>query len=158
MRICRANISEASKVSFFVSKLAKTHIGPTLQDGGIQKLLDSMNNESVVQRMRDGFPHWIAYEGALIIGVVVVKPPCHIYYLFVTTERQREGIGRLLLTKALDYIWKDEHCKSATVNASLNSIEAYRKFGFSETSESIEDGGVRFKPMSKLNIDGLTKT
>ena len=149
MRIRRANISEASDLSVFVSELARIHIGPTLHEGGVQKLLDSMNAESTAQRFRDGFPHWIVDDGEQILGVAVVKPPSHVYHLFVTTDRHREGIGRLLLTEALRFISEDQHCTSATVNASLNSIAAYKKFGFREASEILEEGGVRFQPMSQ---------
>ena len=149
MRIRRADISEASDISSFVLELAESHIGPTLEEGGLQKLLDSMDTESTSQRFRDGFPHWIVDEGAQILGVAAVKAPGHLYHLFVTTERQREGIGRVLLGEALRFISEEQNCSLATVNASLNSIEAYKKFGFMETSPTMEIDGVRFQPMSQ---------
>ena len=152
MKVRRADISEACHLSTFVSDLSRVHIGPTLQEEGIERLLQSMDTESTVRRFRDGFPHWVAINDTLILGVVVVKPPSHIYHLFVNTDQQREGIGRILLNRALRYILEEQHRDLVTVNASLNSVDAYKSFGFAESSDICEDGGVRFQPMSQTLV------
>jgi hypothetical protein len=43
MEIRFAEKSEAEAISRFVSELAATHIGPTLQVGGLENLLGSMD-------------------------------------------------------------------------------------------------------------------
>ena len=84
MKIRLAEKSEAEAISRFVSELAVTHIGSTLQVEGLENLLRSMDVDSTITRMTDGFPHWVALEGGAIVGIAVVKPPSHIYHLFVT--------------------------------------------------------------------------
>jgi len=75
MKIRLAEKSEAEAISRFVSELAVTHIGSTLQVGGLENLLRSMDVESTITRMTDGFPHWVALEGGAIVKIAVVKPP-----------------------------------------------------------------------------------
>ena len=150
MKIRFAEKSEAEAISRFVSELTVTHIGPTLQAEGLENLLSSMDVESTITRMTNGFPHWIALEGGAIVGIAVVKPPSHIYYLFVRSDRQRSGIGRRLMNEALSFI--SNRCGRAivTVNSSLNAVDAYRRFGFRNAGDEGVDGSeVRFQPMSR---------
>jgi GNAT superfamily N-acetyltransferase len=150
MKIRPADLSDAPEISRFVSELASTHIGPTLGVGGLEKLLASMAADSTITRMADGYPHWVAVEEGATVGVAVVKPPSHIYHLFVRSDRQRSGVGRLLLNEALQFISDTTSCGSITVNSSLNAVDAYQRFGFAATVDPKEDGGVRFLPM-RLN-------
>jgi hypothetical protein len=50
MKIRLAEESEAEAISRFVSELAVTHIGSTLQVGGLENLLKSMDVESVFRK------------------------------------------------------------------------------------------------------------
>jgi ribosomal protein S18 acetylase RimI-like enzyme len=150
MKIRLAEKSEAEAISRFVSELAVTHIGSTLQAGGLENLLRSMDVDSTITRMTEGFPHWVAVEGDAIVGIAVVKPPSHIYHLFVRSDRQRSGIGRRLINEGLRFI--SDRCgrASVTVNSSLNAVDAYRRFGFRKAGgEMVDSAGVRFQPMSR---------
>jgi len=93
MKIRLAEKSEAEAISRFVSELAVTHIGSTLRVEGLENLLRSMDVDSTITRMTDGFPHWVALEGGAIVGIAVIRPPSHIYHLFVpfrsTAKRNR---------------------------------------------------------------------
>ena len=144
-----ADLSDAPEISRFVSDLASIYIGPTLGMGGLDKLLDSMNLESTITRMNDGYPHWAAVDQGAIVGVVAVKPPCHLYHLFVGSDHQRKGIGRLLVNQAFQSISDGFGDVEITVNASLNAVEVYRRFGFVATSAPQDEGGVRFLPMRR---------
>src|SRR5438874_9807708 len=164
MKIRLAEKSEAEAISRFVSELAVTHIGSTLPALGLENLLRSMDVDSTITRMIDGFPHWVALEGDAIVGIAVVKPPSHIYHLFVRSDRQRSGIGQRLMNEALLFI--SDRCGRATVtvNSSLNAVDAYRRFGFQDAGDEVVDGaGVRFQPMSRDLLSsgsctqGLTK-
>ena len=150
MKIRLAEKSEAEAISRFVSELTETHIGSTLRVGGLENLLKSMDVDSTITRMTSGFPHWVAMENGAIVGIAVVRPPSHIYHLFVRSDRQQNGIGRRLMNKALRFI--SDRCGRATVtvNSSLNAVDAYRRFGFRDAGEEVVDGaGVRFQPMSR---------
>src|SRR4029077_17347683 len=129
---------------------AVTHIGSTLHVGGSESLLRSLDVESTITRMTDGFPHWVPLEGGAIVGIAVVSPTSHIYHLFVRSDRQRSGIGRRLMNEALWFISDRSGRATVTVNSSLNAVDAYRKFGFRNAGDEVFDGaGVRFQPMSR---------
>jgi GNAT superfamily N-acetyltransferase len=150
MKIRFAEKSEAEAISRFVSELAVTHIAPSLGAGGLENLVKNMDIKSTLTRMSDGFPHWVAIEDGVIVGVAVVKPPSHIYQLFVRSDRQQSGIGRRLMNEALWFI--SDRCGRATVtvNSSLNAVNAYRRFGFRDAGDEVVDAaGVRFQPMSQ---------
>ncbi|MGC1320835.1 MAG: GNAT family N-acetyltransferase [Candidatus Udaeobacter sp.] len=158
MKIRLAEKSEAEAISRFVSELTVTHIGPTLPVEGLEHLLRDMDEESTMTRMTEGFPYWVALGGGAIVGVAAVKPPSHIYHLFVRSDRQRSGIGRRLMNEALRFI-SDSGRATVTVNSSLNAVDAYRRFGFRNAGNEVFDGsGVRFQPMSQdFTIAGLLK-
>jgi GNAT superfamily N-acetyltransferase len=150
MKVRFAEKSEAEAISRFVSDLAVTHIGPTLSGEGLENLLKSMDAEATIARMTDGFSHWVALEDCAILGIAVVKPPSHIYHLFVRSDRQRSGIGRRLMNEALRFVSDRYGSATVTVNSSLNAVDAYRRFGFREAGDEVVDGaGVRFQPMSR---------
>ena len=150
MKIRLAEKSEAEAISRFMSELTVTHIGSTLQVEGLENLLRSMDVDSTITRMINGFPHWVAIEDGAIVGVAVVKPPSHIYHLFVRSDRQRSGIGRQLMNEALWFISDRYGRATVTVNSSLNAVGAYRRFGFRDAGAEVVDGAsVRFQPMSR---------
>ena len=92
MKIRLAEKSEAEAISRFVSELAVTHIGSTFQVGGLENLLRSMDVESTITRMTDGFPHWVALEGGAIVGIASVKPPrTSITCSYVQTDSEAES-------------------------------------------------------------------
>lgn len=148
MKIRFAEISEAETISRFVSELIVSHIGPTLPVEGLEHLLRDMDAKSTMRRMTDGFRYWVALEGDALVGVAAVKPPSHIYHLFVRADRQRSGIGRRLLNEALQFISDSCGRTTVTVNSSLNAVDAYRTFGFRDEGNKVFDAsGVRFQPM-----------
>jgi hypothetical protein len=56
MKIRLAEKSEAEAISRFVSELTVTHIGPTLQAGGLENLLSTMDVDSTITRMTEWIP------------------------------------------------------------------------------------------------------
>jgi len=69
MTIRLAEKSEAEAISRFVSELAVTHIGSTLQVEGLENLLRSMDVDSTITRMTEGFPHWVALKVVRLSGL-----------------------------------------------------------------------------------------
>jgi GNAT superfamily N-acetyltransferase len=82
-----------------------------------------------------------------LVGLASIRNPSHLYYLFVETEHQREGIGRQLFGHAQDFVYRTTGSYSMTVNSSLNSTEVYRCLGFTMVGDIETIDGVRFQPM-----------
>ena len=138
---------DAEAISDFVSKLAKHHVAVTLDQNGVDSLLISMNVNATRDRICGDYHYILAEEEDRLVGVATISKPSHLYYLFVETDRQREGVGRHLFLQAQEYVYRTTGSRSMTVNSSLNSIEAYRRFGFTKVGSIETKHDVRFQPM-----------
>ncbi|MEM9825297.1 MAG: GNAT family N-acetyltransferase [Planctomycetota bacterium] len=142
-----ATLNDAATVSQFVTELATKHIAPTLTAEGRANLVAGMNVDATRKRIADGWLHVLQVAHDRLLGVVVVRPPSHLYHLFVETEHQRTGIGRALFRIADERTLCDTGFEIKTVNASLNVVEAYIRLGFDASGDVCEIDGIRFQPM-----------
>lgn len=142
-----AGVDDAEAISDFVSKLAKHHVAATLDQNGVDSLLISMNVKATRDRICGDYHYILAEEEERLVGVATISKPSHLYYLFVETNRQREGVGRYLFQQSQEYVYRTTGSRSMTVNSSLNAIEAYRHFGFTKIGNIEMKDGVRYQPM-----------
>lgn len=84
-----------------------------------------------------------------LIGYVAVARKSHISQLFVVSNQQHKGIGRMLL-EFVQRQAKKASISKLTVRASLNAVSFYKKCGFEITAEPQEKNGIRFQPMQKM--------
>lgn len=83
-----------------------------------------------------------AVETSRVVGLLAMRDN-HISLFFVEKDRQRQGIGRSLLS----YEQAHGSDRSLSVNAAPDASEAYRRLGFRETdTEQLRDG-IRYVPM-----------
>jgi GNAT superfamily N-acetyltransferase len=72
-------------------------------------------------------------QAGSIAGVVLVKNFWNLTNLFVTPDRQGQGIGRLLLTEVLA-MCRDKSPRSALLlNSSTVAVGFYQRMGFTQT-------------------------
>lgn len=84
-----------------------------------------------------------------LIGYVAIARKSHISQLFVVSDEQQKGIGRMLLN-FVEQQAKEMSIPKLTVRASLNAVPFYEKCGFETTAEPQETKGIRFQPMQKM--------
>ena len=136
-----------------VSALASEHIAPSLGDGGIEVLLTSLGPEPTRKRILDNWFHLCAFEGDKLIGVVVVRPPSHLYHLFVASDFQKRGIGGQLFAAADAATIANSQSRILTVNSSLNAVPVYERLGFTVDGPVVETNGVRHQPMVRPAVE-----
>ena len=56
------------------------------------------------------------------------------------------------MTIADDWSVKENGQRLATVNASLNVIDVYNRFGFESDGPIVNTNGVRYQPMVRQNV------
>ena len=139
--------SDYDRIATMVSTLASEHIAPSLGDGGIEVLLSSLGPEPTRKRILDNWFHLCAFKDDKLIGVVVVRPPSHLYHLFVVSDLQRQGIGGRLFAAADAASIASSQSHISTVNSSLNAVPVYERFGFAVDGPVVETNGVRHQPM-----------
>ena len=142
-----AELSDARSISALVSALSSEHIAQTLGDGGLELLLSSMDLAATRERIEDQWLHLCAFNVDKLVGVVVVKPKCHLYHLFVETDFQNKGIGSQLFAKADAATLAKTKAKLSTVNSSLNVVQVYQGLGFVADGPISDTNGVRCQPM-----------
>lgn len=90
---------------------------------------------------------WGSFMEDDIIGLIAIRPPCHIALLFVDKEYHRRGIARSLFTTVLGDIDVINGHETITVNSSPYAVEAYRHMGFIATDTEQLKNGIRYTPM-----------
>ena len=147
MQIRVATVEDAQSVSDFVTHIAQEQIALTLSEEGLKHLIAGMSVANQVQRLREGYRFFIAFDRDQILGIACVRLPFHLYYLFVRPDQQRKGIGRQLWSHARDSICEINQNPVITVNSSLNAVAVYERLGFRIEGPMRESHGVRFQPM-----------
>ncbi len=150
IQIRHATPTDARQISELVSAVTRQHIGPQLSGTGLQVLLRSMDEESTRTRLVDAWPTFCAFRDGTLAGVLVIKPPCHLYQLFVRSDMHGKGIGRCLFEVAEKRVIEDTGDGLRTVNASLNAVGVYKRFGFELKGSVMEHDGVSFQPMVRI--------
>ena len=119
-------------------------VAPLYAEEGIRTFLEFASLAALRQRMAENCVTYVAYRGPELVGVAHVRDGSHIAMLFVAPRVQRSGIGRALLTLAVD------ECTSeiVTVKSSPNAEGAYLRYGFKRTAPEQIDRGIRFIPMA----------
>ena len=146
-----ATVDDAVAISALVTASARAHIASSLSDGGLSHLLSEMTTENQANRIRNGYQYFVALESDTLVGVAAIRPPSHLYYLFVDTQYQRRGVGRQLWNHARDWIASSTNREQITVNSSLNAITVYERLGFVVAGPPEENHGVRYQPMRWAN-------
>lgn len=65
----------------------------------------------------------------------------------VLSIRHNEGLGRILMENSLNYIQKNLKYNNICVDAQVQAIGFYQKFGFKVTSDEFLDEGIPHKKM-----------
>jgi GNAT superfamily N-acetyltransferase len=110
-----------------------------------------MTTEHQAGRIRNGYQFFVALESDTLVGTVSIRPPAHLYYLFVDTQHQQRGIGRQLWNHARAWIASSPYHGTITVNSSLNAITVYERLGFAIAEPPEENHGTRYQPMRWAN-------
>ncbi len=121
-------------------------VAPDYSPAGVQEFLDYIDPARMREKTASGkIRLWGCYAGSDPVGVLGLKTPCHICLLFVDKGRQRQGIARALLSRALAC------CPGAavTVNSSPYALNIYEKLGFVADSPEQTVNGIRFTPMTR---------
>lgn len=147
MQIRDARIQDAPAISQLLTDAVREHISPTISAAGTERLLSEMDTASVESYLRNHFRFFLAEVDGTLAGLSAAILPSHLFYLFVRTDFQRQGIGRSLWTHARDWFIESFNSETITVNSSLNAVAAYERFGFKTEGGVVEKNHVRFQPM-----------
>ena len=113
-------------VSKLIDRSFSRSVASTLTNEGVSTFMSGLTSESIEKRLASGNTFIVCRNENSIVGVAEIRDKNHLNLLFVEPSIQRKGIGRKLLLNLVDRVQESQ----ITVNSSLNSVDAYIKFGF----------------------------
>jgi GNAT superfamily N-acetyltransferase len=146
--------ADIRNAAHLVAEVFTRDVAPSYKAEGVSEFLRYAAPEALVARSLQGHVALVADDQRHeLVGVAEVRDFSHISLLFVQGVKQRQGIGRALVSRAVQ-LCRDRNPggTTITVNASPNSVGAYERYGFVSTGLEQERNGIRFVPMA-LAID-----
>lgn len=143
MNIRRIEEKDLEAVSAICITSFSKSVAGTLSEEGISNFSKIAASDAFLTRMKEDNLMLVAECDGRIGGVIELKEGRHIAMLFVEPKHQKKGIGRELLSSALNYARVD----TVTVSASLSSVPAYRKYGFECKGDIAVSEGLVYQPM-----------
>lgn len=146
IHIRRGAIEDSPAISRLILPLGRKFIARDFSPEGVQTLLDSFQEASILRYFQSGYRYHLAECAGRLVGVVAVRDNSHLYHLFVDETCHRRGIARSLWDIAKRESIAAGNPGRFTVNSSLFALEIYRRLGFVETGTPECRHGVVFVP------------
>lgn len=103
------------------------------------------NDEAALRACRDlRHVFTVAEIAGDLAGYIAIRPPTHLFHLFVDARWHRRGVGRALWEAALVTAGTSAYF---TVNSSPYAVPAYEALGFRCDGPLQTRNGVQFQPM-----------
>ncbi|MEJ2284274.1 MAG: GNAT family N-acetyltransferase [Desulfobacterales bacterium] len=139
---------EEQEVCDLVIRVFNEFVAHQYSDIGIQEFLKYVQPHCLSERCQKDDFIVLAISQGKIVGMIELVENSHISLFYTEGERQRSGIGRKLLRKALEICVRYETTiKEITVNSSPNAVKIYEKLGFYVMKKEQLKNGIRFVPM-----------
>lgn len=145
MTIRPAEIEDYAVIANMLHALALKFIVPGMTSEAAATFLRA-NDEAALLAYRDaGHANWVAVVDDQIAGFIAIRPPSHVFHLFVAEKWQRRGVARALWEHVLEHA--GTAIGSFTVNASPYAVPAYLALGFQCDGPLACRASVSFQPM-----------
>ena len=103
---------------------------------------------------RPNIDYRVADEDGVFCGAAALRDCRHLQHLFVVPAFQQRGIGRQLWRAVRDAALAAGNAGEFTVNASLNAVPVYQRFGFESVGGPQQNKGLIFQPMKLVYVTG----
>ena len=119
---------------------------PDYAPQGVKAFYASIHDPDYLAQLRI----YSAFDGDALIGILATRSGgTHIALFFVRGAYHRQGVGRQLFFRAC----RENSAGQMTVNSSPYAVEVYRRLGFCETDAEQTTDGIRYTPMSNLQME-----
>jgi ribosomal protein S18 acetylase RimI-like enzyme len=139
---------EEQEVCSLVIRVFNEFVAHQYSDNGIQEFLKYVEPHCLSERCQEDDFVVLAISQEEIVGMIELVGNSHISLFYTEGERQRTGIGRELLRKAVETCVRDKPAITGiSVNSSPNAVNIYEKLGFYVMEPEQVKNGIRFVPM-----------
>ncbi|WP_169307380.1 GNAT family N-acetyltransferase [Chitiniphilus eburneus] len=138
-----ATIADFPAMVALVHRVFLESVAPYQSEAGIACFIAQITPEALAEHAVNGQASWLAFADGVAIGALHRRGGDHLSLLFVDPPWQRRGVGRALIANA------ERDAPLRTVNASLNAIGAYERYGFAALGPARERDHIRYVPMKR---------
>ena len=140
---------ERAVIEMVLSSFAAA-VAPLYSTRGVAEFKKYASLKEMAFRSRCAHFVCVARRGRDPVGMIEIRDHRHISMFFVKSTCQQMGIGRQLLSYALNRcMQKNPDLEAITVNASPNAVPAYQHLGFSPNPPEKIINGIRYIPMQR---------
>lgn len=134
-----------------VSRLIRSLSGPFLTSPsgeGAEPFFASISEASIAGYITaTNIDYRVAESATGLAALVALRDNKHLFHLFVATAHQGQGLARRLWGLVRDAALAAGNPGEFTVNASLNAVPVYIRYGFMPTAEVQHVHGISYVPM-----------
>lgn len=131
-----------------IKKVYDEFVSTDYSDEGNKFFYEWIQASKIAERQKNQMNLFSAIVNSKIVGVIEIRDNKFISLLFVDKNYQGRGIAKKLFNKALkEMIKRNSDLDKIFVHASPFSIPIYKKLGFIETDNLIEENGIKYMPM-----------
>lgn len=147
LQIRQANPVDANQISALITSLAHLFLASP-NGNGADKFREAITPQALALFMgRPDVNYLVGEVSGEFCGAVAVLEHRHLRHLFVAPKFQGRGIGRQLWRAACGAATAAGNPGEFTVNASLNAVPVYQRFGFESFGGPQQNNGLIFQPM-----------
>lgn len=147
MDVRRASSTDAESISRLVRGLSDSFFQSPGGAGAEPYFASTTSNAIASNIAAANFDCVVAEEGGVLVGYVALRDGRHLYHLFVASGHQGRGLARTLWNIVRHRAQEAGNPGEFTVNASMNAVPVYERFGFKATSEVVRSHGIVYLPM-----------
>jgi GNAT superfamily N-acetyltransferase len=147
LQIRQATSADAAPISALITSLAHLFLASTDDNGATQFRKAVTPGALALYMVRPDVNYLVGEQDGVFCGAVALRDHRHLHHLFVAPIFQGRGIGWQLWRAARDAALAAGNPGEFTVNASLNAVPVYRRFGFESVGGPQQNNGLIFQPM-----------
>ena len=139
-----ARAGDLAAVSRLVLAICERELFPQFESAGQETLREIYGLESLRTQLDAGGAFVLAEAGGQPVGAVALRPPAHVFLLYVDTGYRRLGLGASLMERLIAL---RPEAQQITLNANLAAVAFYEAIGFRADGRERSDKGLQFLPM-----------
>ena len=136
--------SDFDEIVMMVTDIAEKDILPHFSEEGKAQFASGIPNDIRTAFDMNRFYAVKAVLDEAIVGIAALRDLNYLTHLFVSKQKQGQGIGKQLL----EHVIKKSSAKEVSLRASVNAASFYESQGFVAKGPESSVKGVRFVPMS----------
>mgnify|MGYP002780124858 CR=1 FL=1 len=144
---------EFPEVAELITGLVEPLIAPHCTPDERRLWLESLQADALAAVRHSGVRYVVAAQDDRIVGVGALRDVHHLFHLYVATPWQRRGIGGRLW-RALREAAENAGARETYVNAWLDAVPVYLRFGFEPVGSPLRHLGVPRQTMVRVVRSG----